>query len=163
MELLGQVNSADNLSQGAENLLHTLIDSFVENVTIGAAHLAMHRGSTAIKPEDVLLYLGLLRLIPTVSSCCPHFAHSPPCCANSLSLHRHATEQAWDIVLPETNGQEVFMNAATNPAFRPPPVYQTAPPEDSQSQILTTGMGGARHLERLSRLRTLKGSGRKEK
>lgn len=85
MELLGQVNSADNLSQGAENLLHTLIDSFVENVTIGAAHLAMHRGSTAIKPEDVLLYLGLLRLIPTVSSCCPHFAHSPPCCANSLS------------------------------------------------------------------------------
>lgn len=66
-------------------------------------------------------------------------------------------------MLPETNGQEVFMNAATNPAFRPPPVYQTAPPEDSQSQILTTGMGGARHLERLSRLRTLKGSGRKEK
>ena len=70
MELLGQVNSADNLSQGAENLLQTLIDSFVENVTIGAAHLAMHRGSTAIKPEDVLLYLGLLRPFPTLSPRC---------------------------------------------------------------------------------------------
>lgn len=73
------------------------------------------------------------------------------------------TEQAWDIVLPETNGQEAFMSAATNFAYRPPTMYQAAPTEDSQTQILTTGMGGARHLERLSRLRALKGSGRKEK
>lgn len=89
MELLGQVNSADNLSQGAENLLHTLIDSFVENVTIGAAHLAMHRGSTAIKPEDVLLYLGLLRLIPTVPSCCSICALTSVLCKlSSPSRHR---------------------------------------------------------------------------
>lgn len=69
LELLGQVNSADNLSLGAENVLHVLIDTFVENVTIGAAHLAAHRGSNAIKPEDVLLYLGL----------CPP-THFPPIC-----------------------------------------------------------------------------------
>ena len=95
MELLGQVNSADNLSQGAENLLHTLIDSFVENVTIGAAHLAMHRGSTAIKPEDVLLYLGLLYPQTHTLSLfvCPT-THSHPCWVGGRSLLVVGTPQS---------------------------------------------------------------------
>ena len=60
MELLGQVNSADNISRDAEEILLDVVNSFIENVTVGAAHLALHRNSTVIAPEDVLLYLGTL-------------------------------------------------------------------------------------------------------
>ena len=63
----------------------------------------------------------------------------------------------------ETDGEASFVNAAANPAYKVPPAAQSAAPDDG-SQLLTTGMAGARHLERLTRLRALRAAaGKKDK
>ena len=64
-------------------------------------------------------------------------------------------EQAWDMILPESGGS-TFVNAAANPAFKPPSDTDTSGVDERQPHLLTTGMGGQRHMERLSRLRALK-------
>ena len=59
------------------------------------------------------------------------------------------------MTLAEYDGEASFVNAATSPAYETPPAAQGAPGDES-SQFITTGMGGERHLERLTRLRALR-------
>ena len=65
------------------------------------------------------------------------------------------SEHAWDIDLPESDGH-AFVDVTTNPAYKAPPTTDGIQAEEGQPHVLTTGMGGARHMERLSRLRALK-------
>ena len=83
LELLSQVNGADNLSRGVEEILFDVVNNFIENVTVGAAHLALHRDSTVIDPQDVLLYLSTLSIIFSPFSLCFFFSHTG-CFAQSM-------------------------------------------------------------------------------
>jgi len=126
-DLLIQVSGADSLSRGVEEILFDVVNNFIENVTVGAAHLAPHRvpaGSgtiASITPDDVLLYL----------------------------------EQAYELFLVETDGH-TFVEAATNPACRPPPNTSTIGVDEGNPHLITSGMGGTKHMERLSRIRALR-------
>ena len=58
-------------------------------------------------------------------------------------------------MLPEADGH-TFKTATSNHAFKPPPDQSTAGVEEGHPHVLTTGMGGTRHMERLRSVRALK-------